>query len=230
MTRVQFTGCHAYVHTSAFHDYVYVGRFATEEGSMNPATTSLATCTAHLCETHIAKVHDAIQDASAALDPIVSLVGRPNDENVTPSDIMGASPAEDHLEESNTVPTKPTHERPPLLHQLHVLHTFSACLYTQDIVSEVFVHSIIDHVRYSSSSWPQIARDSAISSICDMTLFCGKRLESFGTLRSAMPDLYSHLELLTQGSSIGEATKTRIHDTISLRARHWVDPPPHSNT
>jgi hypothetical protein len=199
-------------------------RITTGEGSTSSVTT-LATCTAQVCESAIAKVHDAIQDAAAMPDPLASLDARPNDENVVPFDTMGVSTAEYHREGDNVESANEQHERPPLLHQLHVLQTFIACLYTQDMVSEVFVHSIIDHVRYSSMSWPQVARDSAIRGICDMTLFCGKRLATIGALRSAMPDLYSHLELLTRGSSIGEATKTRINDTLSLRARGWVDTP-----
>lgn len=192
-------------------------RFAGDE-SVSSERTSLATCIAAACERTLGTVHECIADSAGACSAESSFNGGANDENAAP----------DALIASDASPTPPAAtaqpQPPPLLRQLHALQTFSACLYTQDLVGEVFIHSILDHVRYSTASWPEGARNAAVRGLCDMTLFCGKRLETLGTLRSTMPDIYSHLELLAAGTALTQDTRDRIANTLELRARGWQPP------
>lgn len=155
-----------------------------------------------------------------------SFSGEANDENCSPAPSpqpsthsAPAAPTPDSAE------AKPQQQALTLLQQLHALQTFSACLFTQDIVSEVFIHSIIDHVRFGSSAWPQAVRDSAVAGVCDMFHYCGKRLESLGTMKAVMPGVYSDLQSLADSGTVGDATRAHIREVIELRARGWVPEP-----
>lgn len=165
-------------------------------------------------------MHECIAESAGACSAESSFNGGANDENAAPDALIATNGSPSPAAASPS----PTPQPPPLLRQLHALQTFAACLYTQDLVSEVFIHSILDHVRYGTNAWPAAARDAAIRGICDMTLFCGKRLETLGSLRSAMPDFYAHLELLAEGTALSEAARGRIRDTLDLRARNWQPP------
>lgn len=198
--------------------------------SSGPAPITLASTLAHLCDTSLAEVHNAIQDSAGACSNESSFSGGMNDENATPEPSTPSplpSPATGPSADGSAPPppAAPAQQPLTLLQQLHALQTFSAALYTQDMVSEVFIHSIIDHVRYGSTSWPPAAKDTAVSGVCDMFKFCGKRLENLGTLKSAMPDVYASLELLAAGDSISAATKANIGEVLALRQQGWQAKP-----
>jgi hypothetical protein len=201
-------------------------RFHPSEGASSSGhmsgTITLASSLADLCEKAIGDVHTNLQHTDGTCSGESSFNGSANDENQQPEDAGGtlcpqAAPASADACTGSGPRTQPL----TLLQQLRALQTFSACLYTQDMVSEIFVHSIIDQVRYGSSAWPAASKDAAVAGLCDMTRFCGKRLETLGTLKNAMPDLYLHLKLLAVGSSVSEETKANIADVLELRDNGW---------
>lgn len=184
---------------------------------------TLATCVALLCDKSLADVHTQIQDEAGSCSMESSFSGGANDENQHPESHADRPISLDSAREPGapaSTPTKPL----TLLQQLHALQTYSACLYTQDMVSEVFIHNIIDHVRYGSASWAQPARNAAMCGLCDMTKFCGKRLETLGSLKKAMPDFYAHLELLASRADTPGQVKEAIMETLTLRENKWEAP------
>ena len=182
---------------------------------------TLATCMADLCQRSIAGVHASIQDASGICSTESSFSGGMNDENEQPQAPATPAPGAPSPAPSDQ-PAAAKASPLTTLQRLHGLQTFSAALYTQDVVSEVFVHSIIDHVRYGTASWPTAAKNAAVVGLCDMTKFCGKRLESLGTLKGTMQDIYSHLQLLAAGTSINDSAKEAVAEVLRLRANNWV--------
>lgn len=199
-------------------------RFPPSEGASSSGpvsgTITLASSLADLCEKTIGDVHTKLQHTAGTCSGESSFSGSANDENQQPED-AGGTLCMQAAPESADACSGPKTQTLTLLQQLRALQTFSACLYTQDMVSEILVHSIIDHVRYGSSSWPAASKNAAVAGLCDMTRFCGKRLETLGTLRNAMPDLYLHLKLLAAGSSVSEETKADIADVLELRSNGW---------
>eukprot|EP00892_Ulva_mutabilis_P003472 jgi/Ulvmu1/1497/UM011_0227.1 len=109
-----------------------------------------------------------------------------------------------------------------MLRRLDALQIFCACLYTQDLVPEDFIHKILDSHRFSSLSWPGPARHVGLMSACDMMMFCGKRLEKLGSLCHVMPDWYSYLRSLQQDLSIPRAVHDRIATVVGLRENGWI--------
>lgn len=179
---------------------------------------------ADLCEQALTKLHARVQESAGTCSAESSFSGEGNDENCNPApspqlSTPGApSPAADSETTAKTQPLS-------LLQQLQALQTFCACLYTQDIVSEVFIHSIIDHVRFGSAAWPHEARNGAISGVCGMFKFCGKRLETLGTMKAAMPAVYSDLQNLADSKATSASTQADIREVIELRARNWLPEP-----
>lgn len=174
-----------------------------------------------LCQTELSSVHELVQatidETSVENIPIdVNSLRQPEGvpmENRREA-IVSQTKAPDEVERSPSSPM--------CLQRLDTLQIFSACLYTQDVVPEDFVHKILDSHRFSSLSWPAPARHVGIMSACDMMMFCGKRLEKLGSLCHVMPDWYSYLRSLQQDLSFPRVVHDRIAYIIRLRENQWV--------
>jgi hypothetical protein len=107
--------------------------------------------------------------------------------------------------------------------RLSAVQVFAACLYTQDVVPEEFVHQILDFHRFDGSSeWPEEARNAGLGSAVDMLLYCGKRLEKLGSLKHVMPDLYTYLRKMGKSNAISEELRMKIVNVLDLREKGWV--------
>lgn len=104
------------------------------------------------------------------------------------------------------------------------LQLFSACLYTQDVVPEDFVHKLLDFHRFSGGScWPAELRFAGLGSVVEMMSYCGKRLEKLGSLKHVMPDFYTFLADVARDRDCPQDLRNRICDTLRLRENDWVE-------
>lgn len=109
------------------------------------------------------------------------------------------------------------------IQHLLMLQLFSACLYTQDVVPEEFVHKIMDFHRFSSgSSWPSELRSAGLGSAVEMMTFCGKRLERLGSLKHVMPDFYTFLGDVARDPECPQELHNQIFHALQLRDNDWV--------
>jgi hypothetical protein len=109
------------------------------------------------------------------------------------------------------------------IQQLLTLQLFIACLYTQDVVPEEFVHKVLDYHRFSGGpSWPSELRFAGLGSAVEMLSFCGKRLEKLGALKHVMPDLYSFLGDVVRDPACPQKRHSQISHVLELRENGWV--------
>lgn len=109
------------------------------------------------------------------------------------------------------------------VHHLMMLQLFSACLYTQDVVPEDFVHKVLDFHRFSGgSSWPRELRFAGLGSAVEMMCFCGKRLERLGSLKHVMPDFYSFLGEVSRDPACPQQLQSQIFKALQLRDNGWI--------
>jgi hypothetical protein len=103
------------------------------------------------------------------------------------------------------------------------LQLFIACLYTQDVVPEEFVHKVLDYHRFGGGpSWPSELRFIGLGSAVEMMSFCGKRLEKLGSLKHVMPDFYTFLGDLARDTACPQKLQIQIANTLQLRDNGWV--------
>jgi hypothetical protein len=167
---------------------------------------TLASCLYDICRTTMAAMHSALCEQAPEISPAVS-----GDENLQPS----ASSASERKAAPMAAALAP-------VERLHALQTFNACLYTQDIVPEAFIHSIIDRARRDTGEGSATGHVAAVHGACDMMKFCGKRLESLGVLKHVMPDFYSYLQGQAQGGELPAQTESLIEEILQLRANNWI--------
>lgn len=181
---------------------------------------TLASVMFHTCQAELSSLHESAQQLCEGISNENALdEGNSQRQHQSASDSGGTT----HI----TMQEKPdecTSEAPATecLKHLRTLQIFVACLYTQDVVPEEFVHKILDSYRFSSLSWPAPARNVGIMSACDMMMFCGKRLEKLGSLCHVMPDWYSYLRSLQHDLSIPREVHERIAFVVNLREKNWV--------
>lgn len=109
------------------------------------------------------------------------------------------------------------------IQRLMMLQLFSACLYTQDVVPEEFVHKMLDFHRFSGgSSWPSELRFAGLGSAVEMMTFCGKRLERLGSLKHVMPDFYTFLGDVARDPSCPQELHGQIFNALQLRDNSWI--------
>lgn len=172
---------------------------ATEEGGKGPVT--LASCIFDLSRSRMDAAFGAAGEPQSA-----GSTGASCDENQRPA----GGGAEDGA-------------APGPFERLQALQTFSACLYTQDLVPETFIHSILGCARNDTGPTTAPAHIAAVHGACDMMTFCGKRLDTLGALKDAMPAWYSYL--VEQQGALPAETQSLIESVLRLRARSWVPEP-----
>lgn len=117
----------------------------------------------------------------------------------------------------------PTGHSQDSIQHLMTLQLFSACLYTQDVVPEEFVHKVLDFHRFSGgSSWPNELRCAGLGSAVEMLTFCGKRLERLGSLKHVMPDFYAFLGDVARDPECPQELHNQIFHALQLRENGWI--------
>lgn len=174
----------------------------------------------HSCQAELSSLHDSVQQLrdDVSNENVLYEVNSLRQPSSSPEIVEVTGNITQPKSDQCTTWTEATR----CLKHLDALQIFIACLYTQDVVPEDFVHKVLDSYRFSSLSWPAPARNVGIMSACDMMTFCGKRLEKLGSLCHVMPDWYSYLRSLQQDLSIARQVHNRIAYIINLRENKWI--------
>lgn len=183
---------------------------------------TLASAMFKLCQAELVCVHEAVQ---ASVDDS-SMENIPVDVNSLrqPQNMPAEGGGSVQISQTKCDATDCSASTSSVLRRLDALQIFCACLYTQELVPEEFIHKILDSHRFSSPSWPSPARHVGIMSACDMMTICGRRLEKLGSLCHVMPDWYSYLRSLQQDLSVPRAVHDRIAYVLSMRENGWMPP------